>query len=246
LTRVYVREPLAATGEIVLDGGASEHVVRVLRLRAGAALTLFDGHGGEYDARVAAIGRGRVRVQVGAHRGDERESPIPVTLIQALARGERMDLIVQKATELGVSRIVPLEAERSVVQLAAHARARKVEHWRSVAASACEQCGRNRLPELAEPCTLEAALALAAPAMTRLLLDPQAETSLATRLERAGSGGIALLVGPEGGLTDLEAKHAALGGFLPCRLGPRVLRTETAAIAALAAIQTLAGDLGAR
>ncbi|MGB8326765.1 MAG: RsmE family RNA methyltransferase, partial [Steroidobacteraceae bacterium] len=99
LTRVYVREPLAAAGEMVLDGGVSEHIVRVLRLRAGAALTLFDGHGGEYAALVTAIGRGRVRVQVGAHRADERESPIPVTLIQALARGERMDLIVQKATE---------------------------------------------------------------------------------------------------------------------------------------------------
>ncbi|MEZ5531151.1 MAG: 16S rRNA (uracil(1498)-N(3))-methyltransferase [Steroidobacteraceae bacterium] len=240
--RVYSDEPLAPHREHALSRRASEHVLRVLRLRAGDSLTLFDGRGGEYPARLVRAAKLAAVAQTGDHVAAERESPLAITLLQSMARGEKMDWIVQKATELGVARIVPVAMERSVVRFAGDERAdRRLAHWQAVAAAACEQCGRNRLPAIDAPMDLLAALAIAeASADLRLLLSPQGEDSLATV---APSAGVALLVGPEGGFEEREVDAALRHGFRAVRFGPRVLRTETAAVAAITALQVLAGDL---
>jgi len=251
LTRCFSPAPLQAGRLVTLPAAAGTHVTRVLRLRTGAALTLFDGRGGEYAARLLGSdpdGVG-VRVEVGEPRPIERESPLRVCLLQGLARGERMDWIVQKATELGVAVIVPFRGEHSVVQLDAAAAARRVVHWRAVAISACEQCGRNRLPEISAIAPLASALRAMAEAADqpretlRLLLSPQAQQSMAARLATLPThGAVSLLVGPEGGLSDAEQHDARQYGFQSVRLGPRVLRAETAPLAALATIQALVGD----
>jgi 16S rRNA (uracil1498-N3)-methyltransferase len=212
----------------------------VLRARAGQSLTLFDGRGGEYDATILQIDRAGVRVHVDLQRAIERESPLRVTLLQALARGERMDLIVQKATELGVAAILAWSAERSVVRLGDAGLARRCEHWRAIAISACEQCGRNQVPAIDAVADLASACGRAAAADQRLLLAPEAERSLISIAGRAP--GVSLIVGPEGGFSDMELALAAQQGFQSCRLGPRVLRAETAPLAALAALQAVAGD----
>jgi len=247
--RVFVDLALASGGEIALPADVAAHVVRVLRLRAGEALTLFDGRGGEYAGTLLeAGGRDRPpRVAVGAHAPVERESPLVLTLLQGVARGERMDLIVQKATELGAARLVPLATERGVVRLDEHGAGKRVAHWRAVAIAACEQCGRNRLPRI-DPVTpferiADSVRGLALAAGPRLLLDPLAQRPLAAALS-PGATAATLLVGPEGGLTHQELEQARIAGFEAVRLGPRVLRTETAPLAALAVLQALAGDLG--
>jgi 16S rRNA (uracil1498-N3)-methyltransferase len=240
---VYSRAPLEPGVASLLDPTTAEHVVRVLRLRAGAPLTLFDGRGGEFEGEIESIGRSGVRVAVGPHLPVERESPLAVTLLQGISRGERMDLVIQKATELGVRRIVPLEAERSVVRLDADTRGRRVAHWNAVAVSACEQCGRNRLPLIAPPGPLALALAPEADGAVRLILDPLAARGLVSLLG-TGTAPVVVLIGPEGGLAEGERAAALAAGFVGCSVGPRILRTETAAIAALAAIQAIAGDLG--
>jgi 16S rRNA (uracil1498-N3)-methyltransferase len=189
-----------------------------------------------------------VTVRLGAHHAIERESPLQVTLLQALARGEKMDWVLQKATELGVARIVPVATERSVVQLDGERAGRRLEHWQGIVAAACEQCGRNRLPEVLSPRSLEAACELVAtsPASVRLVLAPGATASLAAAASAAEAGGseVALLIGPEGGLSDGELRLAAQVGFVAVAMGPRVLRTETASIAALGVLQLVAGDFG--
>lgn len=240
--RVYSEEPLAANREHALSRSAAGHVLRVLRLKAGDPLVLFDGRGGEYPARLASAGRTGAVVETGEHRAIERESPLAITLLQGLARGEKMDLIVQKATELGVARIVPVALGRSVMRVANEERAdRKLAHWQAVAISACEQCGRNRLPVIDAPMDLFAALAVAEAGDVRLLLALQGEESLTTTAASAAS--VALLIGPEGGFEEHEGAAALRHGFRAVRFGPRVLRTETAAIAAITALQVLAGDL---
>ena len=241
LSRVYVAEPIAGRRTCELGGTAANHVLRVLRLRAGESLTLFDGTGGEYAATLDKSSRDRVVVTVGEHSAVERESPVNVTLIQGISRSERMDLVVQKATELGVTRIVPVTTERTVVRIGAPQSDRKSEHWRAIAIAACEQCGRNRLPELRTPISLHGWLEGWQPAATALLLSMHADTRLGAALAAARK--IDLLIGPEGGLTADEESAALAAGFRGVNLGPRVLRTETAAIAALAAIQHAVGDL---
>jgi 16S rRNA (uracil1498-N3)-methyltransferase len=246
--RVHLPGPLAAGPDLPLPAQAAAHVSKVLRLRAGEALTVFDGRGGEWDAVIAqASGKG-VTVRLGAHHAIERESPLRVTLLQALARGEKMDWVLQKATELGVTRIVPVATERSVVQLDGERAGRRLEHWQGIVAAACEQCGRNRLPEVLAPQSLAAACALAAtsPASVRLVLAPGATASLAATASaaEAGASEVALLIGPEGGLGEAELRIAAQAGFVAVALGPRVLRTETASIAALGVLQLVAGDFG--
>lgn len=247
LTRVHVDTPLASGAHVTLSGSAASHVTRVLRLRTGEALTLFDGRGGEYAARIEQ-GGAALTVAVGEHRPTERESPLLVTLAQGISRGERMDLVVQKATELGVARLQPLLTERSVVRLDAQQGERKRRHWRAIAIGACEQCGRNRLPEIGEPCALREMLGGFAPAPpsaparhARLLLSPAAARRLGD-LEGPVSA-VTVLIGPEGGLTEEEQAAASSAGFLAVRLGPRVLRTETAAIAALTLLQREFGDI---
>ena len=243
LRRVYVDATLEPGTRVTLQGSAASHVTRVLRLRPADVLTLFNGRGGECAASIEKSDSGSVTVLVGEHRAVERESPLTLTLAQGVSRGERMDLVVQKATELGLSELMPLLTERSVVRLDAQQAARKVAHWRGIAVAACEQSGRNRLPEVATPAVLPEFTAMASSAVggVRLLLSPGA----ALRLDDvpAPVTHVTVLIGPEGGLTESEEELARSAGFLPVRLGPRVLRTETAAIAALTLLQRKFGDL---
>jgi len=242
--RFYCPAALAEGVCCELPEGAARHAARVLRLRVGDAATLFDGAGGEYRARIAAIERGRVSADVLEWRAAACESPLRVTLVQALQSGEKMDLTVQKAVELGVARIVPVLSRRSVVRLEGERAARRGEHWRGVAVSACEQSGRNTVPEVAGLIGLERWLARPAPPDTvRLMLAPGSDKSLAA-LAPPGGRAIELLVGAEGGLAPEEMRLAVAAGFVAIRLGPRILRTETAGLAALAAMQCCWGDFG--
>jgi len=249
LTRVYVDAALEPGTRVELEGSAAGHVTRVLRVREGETLTLFNGRGGEYAASLVESSGGRATLEVGEHRAIERESPLSITLAQGISRGERMDLVVQKATELGVRQLMPLLTERSVVRLDAQQALRKLNHWHAIAVAACEQSGRNRLPEVLSPATLggflrECARAgggEATPSEARLLLSPGAACSLGDVPRPAGS--VTLLVGPEGGFDDREQQAALAAGFTAVRLGPRVLRTETAAIVALTVLQREFGDL---
>ena len=242
LIRVHVDAALAPGARVTLAGTATVHLRRVLRLEAGDAVTLFNGDGADYPSRIAAFGRGTAEAEVTDRVAARAESPLAITLMQGIARTERMDLVVQKATELGVAAIVPVATTRGVVRLDAATRARKRAHWHGIAVAACEQCGRARVPVVAEPRSLEAFLGDPPPEGARLLLSPDAQVSLAAVAQGATS--IALLIGPEGGLEESERLAAIAAGWRACRLGPRVLRSETAAIAALAVLQSVAGDLG--
>jgi 16S rRNA (uracil1498-N3)-methyltransferase len=241
VTRIHVAGPLAPGREITLPEQAGQHLVRVLRLAVGASFVIFDGSGGEFTAEIAAAGK-QVRARVLGHDAVERESPLDITLLQGIARGERMDLIVQKATELGVARIVPVIAERSVVKVDAKLRERKREHWQSIVISACEQCGRNRVPPVAQPQALGDAMKSLPADSVRCLLAADGRESLAGVASGAAHRPIVLLIGPEGGLADAERKYSLAQEFVACRLGPRIMRTETAGLAALAALQAAAGD----
>jgi 16S rRNA (uracil1498-N3)-methyltransferase len=237
LTRVYVDLPLSTGARCEIDGNAANHITRVLRLRNGAEITVFNGHGGEYAARIDSIRKDKVFIDVRDHRELTRESSLHLTLAQGVSRGERMDLVIQKATELGVSRIVPLLTERTVVKLDATQAERKLQHWQGIIIAACEQCGRNTLPRLDEPATLGELVRNSSG--TRLLLSPDGTTRVR---ELAPATHLTVLIGPEGGLTEDEQNAAVEAGFERVRLGPRILRTETAAIAALATFQAQLGD----
>jgi 16S rRNA (uracil1498-N3)-methyltransferase len=244
LTRVFVEQRLVAGKGVGLPEQAGLHLTRVLRLAPGAPVTLFDGHGGEYAGTLERDGK-KWWAKVGSHDPVERESPLDITLLQGVARGERMDLIVQKATELGVARIVTVLAERSVVKVDAKQRDRKREHWQAVAVSACEQCGRNRVPGVSDPRSLGDAIAALPADSARCLLAAEGGESLADFAARSRGKSVVLLIGPEGGIADNERMFALANGFVACRLGPRILRTETAGLAALAALQAVAGDFAA-
>lgn len=243
LPRFHCPTPLTVGVPVDLPERVAHHAIKVLRLRRGDALALFNGAGGEYRARIAAVERAKVSVEVSGWSAMEREAPLSITLVQALQAGEKMDLTVQKAVELGVERIVPVLSRRSVLRLDAERALRRLEHWRGVVVAACEQCGRNRLPEVVAPERLENWLTRrSAPGTVRLMLSVAAGCSL-TRLPAPPVGGsVELLIGAEGGLAAEEVELAALAGFFSVRLGPRILRTETAGLAALAAIQVLWGD----
>jgi 16S rRNA (uracil1498-N3)-methyltransferase len=242
--RFHCPTPMAVGHRLDLPERVAHHAIKVLRLRRGDALTLFSGAGGEYLARIAGVERACVSVEVSDWLATERESPLSITLVQALQAGEKMDLTVQKAVELGVDRIVPVISRRSVLRLEGQRALRRLEHWRGVVVAACEQCGRNRLPEVLLPERLEQWLRRKPTAgVVRLMLAPAAGYSLANLSAPPAGGSIELLIGAEGGLAPEEARLAVLSGFLSVCLGPRVLRTETAGLAALAAIQFLWGDL---
>ena len=241
LTRVHVSGPLAAGRRHTLEGDAANHIARVLRLRQGDPLTLFDGRGGEYVSRVEELRKGAVIVSVHEQSPVARESSLPITLAQGVSRGERMDWVVQKATELGVTRIIPVLTERSVVRLDAKQAERKRLHWQAIAVAACEQSGRDRIPGVDAPLTMAEFAGKADSRATRVLLSPAGSLRVAD-LPR-GEGGIVVLIGPEGGLTEAEQGAALTAGFVAVRLGPRVLRTETAAVAALTLLQYQFGDL---
>jgi 16S rRNA (uracil1498-N3)-methyltransferase len=236
--RFFTGAALGAGSTTQLPEEAAHHAVHVLRLRAGDALTLFDGRGGEYGARIAAMERLRVSVDVLAHRALERESPLAVTLVRAYPPAG-MDSTVRRPPA-GVAALQPVLAARSTGRITGERAAQKRAHWQRVAIAACEQCGRNRVPEVLAPVALAEYCRGAAPAGA-LLLSPEAR--LALREAVAGLQGAATLAaGPEAGFTAQEEALLAQAGFVPVRLGPRVLRTETAALAALAALNALAGD----
>lgn len=241
--RFHCPRPLAVGTRVDLPERVAHHASKVLRLRRGDAVTLFNGAGGEYTARIDAVEQARVSVDVHDWSARERESPLRLTLVQALQAGEKMDLTVQKAVELGVDRIVPVHSRRSVVRLEGERALRRVEHWRGVVAAACEQCGRNRLPEVVMPQSFDSWLARKPEAgSVRLMLAPDARQVLAKLPEPPPGNSVELLIGSEGGFASEEVDLAVASGFLEVCLGPRVLRTETAALAALAAIQVLWGD----
>lgn len=242
LNRLYTPLALQPGATAWLDGQAASHAARVLRLRAGAALTLFNGDGWDYPGTIASVADARVEVALQDRVAVPSESPLALTLVQGVSRGERMDLVMQKGTELGVARFVPVLTARSVVRLDARQAARRAAHWQSVVVGACEQCGRARLPQLDAPQALDEWLARPAQDGTqRLLLAPGAVSSLAGTPPAGGA--IELLLGPEGGLDDAERAAAVAAGYAPRSLGPRILRTETAALAAIVALQATIGDL---
>lgn len=239
--RLFVADSVLAAGERELPAEAARHA-QVLRLQPGDALTLFDGRGGEWSAEVAAMGRRDVTVRVGDHHAVERELPHAVTLALGMPAGERMDFVVEKATELGVAVVVPLVTARSVLRLAGERAERRRAHWQAIAVAACEQCGRNRVPTVQVPQALEAWLAAQpAPAPAdeqRLLLgwrDAAPWTGAAARAVMSANA-LRVLSGPEGGLTDAEEDLARSRGFRTTSLGPRVLRADTAPLAVLAAL----------
>jgi 16S rRNA (uracil1498-N3)-methyltransferase len=239
--RLYVDADLASQASIELPDETAHHAARVLRLREGDHAVLFNGRGGEYEARLSMPGRGQVVAQVGNRHDVDRESPLAVTLVQAVSSGEKMDFTIQKAVELGVAAIQPVLTAKSVVRLSAEREAKKLAHWRRVAIAACEQCGRNRVPAVRNAIPVEAYSRAPDDAPLRLLLSPEGKTGLSELRQKIGQG-VTIAAGPEAGFSVDEERLLQRAGFLPVRLGPRTLRTETAALAALAALNALAGD----
>lgn len=242
LPRIFSPRALQSGTRQILDETAIRHL-RVLRLRVGASLVLFDGLGGEYSGELLGLERHHAEVLVGKFHPVESESPLSLTLIQAVSKGERMDWLIQKAVELGVAEIRPVFSGRSVVQLDARRAEKRHAHWQGVIRNACEQCGRNRLPVLHAPCALEAVWSSLGPGL-QLVLDPLGGQRLREISRPDPASPVQLLVGPEGGFDQEELTVAGRQGFVSIQLGPRVLRTETAGITTIAALQTLWGDLG--
>ena len=241
MPRFYCPPPLPPSGSFDLPPDAAHHAVRVLRLREGDAVQIFDGNGNECHGAIAEIVGRRVVVGNMTAVNTNRESPLQVVLAQALSSSEKMDWVIQKATELGAAEIQPLDTERSVARLTAERAAKRIEHWQQVAISACEQCGRNLLPKLHAPLDIMVWLQqMQKTADAKFILLPQGAVSLHAQAKPRGK--VVLLIGAEGGFTQAESDAALHCGFIPIRMGARVLRTETAAIAGLAALQTLWGD----
>lgn len=237
--RVFVAEPLAIGATVSLGEQAAGHVARVLRLKAGDAVQLFNGDGQQYAGELVQVDKKAVRARIDAAEPANRESPLQITLMQGISRGERMDYTVQKAVELGVTRIEPVISERCGVSVDAERWEKKREHWQRVVESACEQSGRNVVPVVAPVRKLDIALSELETGSLRLMLDPEGKQGLRDLKLTAP---VVLLAGPEGGLGDMDMKYAQAAKFVGLRLGPRILRTETAAMAALAGLQVLAGD----
>mgnify|MGYP001814353932 CR=1 FL=1 len=241
IPRIYTGQVLRAESSFDLEPGPSQHLARALRMQVGDSLVLFDGSGGDYPATVVAIDKKQVSVTTGVHNSREVESPLAIHLGIAISRGDRMDWVVQKATELGVSGITPLLTERTEVKLKGDRAQKKLGHWQQIAISACEQCGRNRIPQVAPLTALKSWLATTT-AERKLVLHHRAINAGAA----AGSpSSVALLVGPEGGLSDAEIALAESASYQSLQLGPRVLRTETAPLAAIALLQSRWGDMQA-
>jgi 16S rRNA (uracil1498-N3)-methyltransferase len=238
MPRIFCDVRLGPGAQFALAPDAAQHVSRALRLKNGDGLTLFDGRGGEYAATIERIDRGRVDVKVGPWRDVEREARVCVGLVQGLPEADKMDWIIQKAVELGAAWIQPLVCDRSVVRLSGERAERREAHWKRVAIAACEQSGRNTLPEVRPTLAFQAWIAMEA-AVPRWMLVPGAPAMAA---HAPPQGPVELLIGPEGGLSDREKDLALSRRCEPLSLGPRVLRTETAPIAALAAIHALWGD----
>ncbi len=238
LPRIHCDLRLGPGAQFSLSAEAAQHVAKALRLKTGDTIVVFDGRGGEYDATITRIDKEHVDVKVGAWRDVDRDPPIRLGLVQGLPEADKMDWIIQKAVELGAAWIQPIVCDRSVVRLSGERAARRESHWHRVAIAACEQSGRNRVPDVRP--TLGFQSWIAVPASTpRWVLTPGAEPIVA---KNHPGEAVELLVGPEGGLSEREQELALSQGADPVALGPRVLRAETAPIAALAAIHALWGD----
>jgi 16S rRNA (uracil1498-N3)-methyltransferase len=241
LIRIYTPSALTSGADIALTQSGANHVARVLRMRIGEPLAVFDGKGNEFHADLARIEGSAVTVRIGAQLSGTPESRLKISLVQGVSRSERMDWALQKATELGVNVIAPVLTSRSVVRLDDNQSAKKQDHWHNIIVGACEQSGRCHVPEVLPPVSLRQYLQEHRKEGMRLVLSPTGPsalaglTSMSTRVE--------LLIGPEGGLDDDEIDRAQTAGFVPVRLGPRVLRTETAAVTALSVLQAMWGDL---
>jgi 16S rRNA (uracil1498-N3)-methyltransferase len=255
LTRVFIQGALQSGSVVELPRETGAHLAKVLRARSGDEVVLFNGDGREFTGTIEKVQGARVSASIGAARPIDRESPFRLTLVQSVPRGDRMDFIVQKATELGVVRIVPVLSQRSVVRLDEGQSASKQAHWRAVAVSACEQCGRNRLPSVDAPQPLLNYLGSLAQATVgealRLVLEPERALQTQDAGRSIDSAFLApalraeIAIGPEGGFAPEELEAFNLSAFSRLTLGPRVLRTETAAIAAIAVLQARFGDMSA-
>ena len=240
IPRIYIPTPLITGKTVTLSDSAFNHSIKALRLKAGAPLTLFNGEGGEFAAELTDVQKREATAAIGEHKNIERESSLNIILGQCISRGEKMDYTIQKSVELGVNEIVPLFSERCGVRLSADKLDKRLRHWQGVIISACEQCGRNRIPLIHPPVELKQWLELAQ-ADSKLVLAPISTETLSKTHQPESS--IALLIGPEGGLTDNEIQSAISSGFSGIQLGPRILCTETAGVTALSVIQCLWGDL---
>lgn len=241
IPRVYSPQTMAIGDCIELETGAARHLTSALRMNSGQLVTLFNGQGGEYTAELVEAKKGKATVRIAAFDQTNRESSLSIHLAIGISRGERMDWIMQKATELGVSEITPLFTERCEVKLSGDRLHKKVGHWQQVAISACEQSQRNKVPSVNTPIKLEQ-WQQGCKASLKLVLHHRTDQSLSNM--RQPSGPIALLIGPEGGLSEREIEQAISLDFSPLVLGPRVLRTETAPLAAISILQSLWGDMG--
>lgn len=241
VSRLYTGRQLAPDQEVTLEERTGHYLHRVLRLRPGDGVVLFNGDGFDYAAELLASPRDRTRVQVNTRLPAVAEPELDLTLVQAVGKGDRMDTALQKSTELGVSTVQPVFTERTEVRLSGERLEKREAHWRGVLIAACEQSGRARIPELQSAVSLDDWLA-SPPATHRLVLAPGAERALASVQPR---GRVEVVIGPEGGFSEAELRRLALGGCQPVSLGPRILRTETAGPAALAVLQAIGGDFAA-
>jgi len=242
-TRIFQPMPLKSGETVLLDEKSSHHLIRVLRIQVGEKIILFNGEGGEFESAITAIQRKYVEAVVGAFNPREAESPLWLHLAQGIPRGEKMDYLLQKAVELGVNAITPLLTARCTVKMDGERMEKRIQRWRAIIISACEQCGRNRIPEIFPAMKFSDWLENM-PCQNGFVLDPEAASSVKTTIADRLLQKATLLAGPEGGLTADEIAKAKQSGLIPLSLGPRILRTETAGLAAITAFQCLAGDIG--
>jgi len=239
ITRIFTDQSIAANKDVVLNPSASHHLLQVLRLRLGADLVLFNGDGYNYSAQLITAAKKQAQVKIISRSEPEQDSPVHIHLCISISKGERMDFAIQKSVELGVSEITPLFSQHGVVNLSSERVQKRQQHWRKVIISACEQSGRCKVPLLNDAIGLDHWLEMPHSG-TRLILDPRSEIGVGSLNQP--DDGVTILVGPEGGLSDAEIIKAKDHGFIGISLGPRILRTETAPLAAIAAMQTLWGD----
>lgn len=240
IPRIYLEQALTVNTNCLLSPDAAHHVSKVLRMKVGQSLHLFNGKGGYFDAMITRIDKRNVEAAIGDHHSDECESPLAITLAQGISRGERMDYTLQKAVELGVQHIVPVLCEYTNVRLDDEKKHKRHEHWQKIIINACEQCGRNQVPSLTHTHELEDWFAKENDDL-KLILHPGGSEKL-SQLENKHNR-ITLMAGPEGGFSNIEVTNALKQGYQAITLGPRILRTETAALAAITACQVLWGDL---
>lgn len=241
ISRIYTNLPLTCGLDILLTESTSHYISKVLRIRVGQDICLFNGVGGYYEAEILSIGKRTVEVKVKEYHDEEKESILEINLGQAISRSQHMDYTIQKAVELGVWKIVPLISEHSNVRLDEGRTDKRIKHWRGIIIDACEQCGRNRLPVLSDPISFQDWVDQDDSDL-KVVFDPSAQAGLSSIGQPVKV--ISLLSGPEGGFSSAEIDYATTRGYKTLMLGPRVLRTETAAVAAISASQTLWGDMG--